>query len=259
MPSSAPFTSTFKSDFSHHWIPRSTRCDLEWWITYSSSWNGIHFVAPTRPVIHIYTDASGTKGAGGILNSSWFSIRIPQRYCKHDIKWKEFYAVIHAILCWGPEFCHKHIIFHTNNTNVYSAIKELSIQSSPMMELVHQFLGLASILDFTFTPNWIPTEHNTLADAASQFQFNLLFSLAPYLSCKPSPKVLSLKCLSKPIHSRPPITLSLWQCLFPLAASWFASPSPLAFQGCVFLACVCCHGCLDSKISAPMAVAGHPL
>ena len=166
-------------------------------------------MSPTRPIIHIYTDASGTKGAGGIFNSSWFSIRIPRRYAKHDIKWKEFYAVIHAILCWGPDFCHKHIIFHTDNTNIYSAIKELSIRSSPMMELVHQFLGLASILDFTFTPNWIPTEQNTLADAASRFQFNLLFSLAPYLSRKPSPKVLSLKCLSKPIHSCPPITLSL--------------------------------------------------
>ena len=52
------FTSTFKSDFSHCRIPRSTRRDLEWWIMYSSSWKGIHFVALTHPVIHIYTDAS---------------------------------------------------------------------------------------------------------------------------------------------------------------------------------------------------------
>jgi hypothetical protein len=42
-------------------------------------WNGIHFISPKRKTIHVYTDASGTKGIGGFLGNKWFSKCTPQR------------------------------------------------------------------------------------------------------------------------------------------------------------------------------------
>ena len=53
-----------------------------------------------------------------------------------DIKGKEFYAIIHTIRCWGESFRTKHIIFHTDRTNIFDAIRDLSIRSSPVMELL---------------------------------------------------------------------------------------------------------------------------
>jgi hypothetical protein len=92
------FSSSFKSSFARRRITRPARRDISWWLTYSSAWNDVHFIAPDRPVLHVYTDASGSKGAGGVLDSQWFSCRIPRRYSKRDIQVKEFYVIIHAIL-----------------------------------------------------------------------------------------------------------------------------------------------------------------
>jgi len=43
------FTSSFRSPFSHRTIPRAARRDLNWWCRFAVSWNGIHFISPSRP------------------------------------------------------------------------------------------------------------------------------------------------------------------------------------------------------------------
>jgi hypothetical protein len=171
---------------------------LRWWSTFSPSWNSVHLIAPHRETIHIYTDASGTKGAGGVYGSNWFSIRIPKCYAHRDIQFKEFFAVLHAILCWGPEFSGKHVIFHVDNQDVNAAVRNLSIRSAPTMELVRHFLGLACHLDFTFESHWIPTKENGVADAASRFEFSRMFNIAPHLSRTSSRKTITLVDPSPP-------------------------------------------------------------
>lgn len=81
-------------------------------------WNGVHLLTPSREKVHIYTDASGAKGIGGIFGLKWFSARLPRRLMKRDIQFKEMFAVVHAILCWGEEFRGKHIVFHIDNQAV---------------------------------------------------------------------------------------------------------------------------------------------
>ncbi|KAK7020836.1 hypothetical protein R3P38DRAFT_2418803, partial [Favolaschia claudopus] len=107
---------------------------------------------------HIFTDASGSKGAGGVFQTNWFSIRIPNRYRTRDIKFKELFAVVHALLCWGPQLSGSHVTFHIDNTNAFHALDNLSIRSAPTMQLLRQFLFLCARFDITFTPLWIPSE-----------------------------------------------------------------------------------------------------
>jgi hypothetical protein len=186
------FSASFRAPFARRRIPRAVRRDLQWWATFSPAWNGVLLISPQRDTFHIYTDASGSKGAGGHFDSCWFSTRIPARYKLRDIQFKEFYAIIQAILRWGTHFSGKHIVFHTDNQGADSAIRNLSIRSAPTMNLVRQFVGLACRLDFTFESSWISTHDNAIADAASRFQFSRMFELAPYLSRTPSPVLLSL-------------------------------------------------------------------
>jgi hypothetical protein len=202
------FATSFKSRFARRRISRPAQRDITWWRTYSSQWNGVHFISPTRPTLHLYTDASGNKGIGGVFGDQWFSSCIPHRYLKEDIQIKEFYAIIHALLCWGPQLRGKHVIFHTDNQDVFSTLKKLSIRSAPTMELLRQFLGLACQLDFTFSTEWLPSKENPIADAASRYQFKLLFAIAPYLQAKPSPKALSLKSMIELTSLRPSTTLT---------------------------------------------------
>lgn len=186
------FSASFRTPFARRRIPRSMHRDLQWWATFSSAWNGIRLLSPSRDTVHVYTDASGSKGAGGTFGSLWFSVRIPARYKTRDIQFKEFYAVIQAILCWGPQFSGKCVVFHIDNQAVDAAIRNLSMRSAPTMALIRQFLGFACQLDFEFTSAWISTHDNGVADAASRFQFSRMFELAPHLSRSSSPKLLSL-------------------------------------------------------------------
>ncbi|KAL1939199.1 hypothetical protein VTO73DRAFT_10240 [Trametes versicolor] len=200
------FSSSFTTPYARRRLPKSARNDIRWWLNLATAWNGISLIDSSRPQVSLHTDASGTKGAGGVLADMWFAVRIPRRYRQRDIKFKEFYAIIYAILCWGDRFRGRHILFHTDNTDVHAAISNLTIRSEPMMELLRQFLGLACRFDFTFESRWIPGITNSLADAASRFQYQRLFDLAPYLQRKPSPKLHRVDS-SLPSGTRPAISL----------------------------------------------------
>src|SRR5947199_2627270 len=42
-------------------------CDLSWWKILLKQWHGISVIrSPSRPILKVYTDASGKKGIGGI-------------------------------------------------------------------------------------------------------------------------------------------------------------------------------------------------
>jgi len=150
---------------------------------------------PPRPVVNIYTDAS-IKGAGGILGSKWFSIPIPECWSGNQshISFKEFFAVLYAAYCWGPELQGSHVWFNTDNLNVYSTIHNLTIHPAPTMQLYRQLLGLASQYNFTFDSQLIASGENKLADAASRLIHTELLSLGPHLDPVPShkPKIIDM-------------------------------------------------------------------
>ena len=97
------FSTTFPSDFAVCHIPHYARADIHWWCVFHSHWNGIHLIMPSCPTVHAFTDASGSecKGIGGIFSDMWFASCMPHRFHKCDIQFKELFAVIQAVLCWG--------------------------------------------------------------------------------------------------------------------------------------------------------------
>lgn len=186
------FASTFRSHNSRRRIISAVHRDLDWWSAVCNTWNGIRLLTPRRPVLHVFTDASGTKGIGGTFASSWFATRIPRRYRKHDIQFKELFAVLHAVLCWGDHFRAYHVIFHIDNQAVCAAVASLTNRSPPVMQILRSFLELACRLDFSFSSSWLSSADNAIADAASRFLYARLFEIAPHLDPKPSTKVLRL-------------------------------------------------------------------
>jgi len=49
---------------------------------------------PKKLTHHICTDASGSKGLGGIFGDEWFSTRCPRWFQLRDIQFKEIYVVL---------------------------------------------------------------------------------------------------------------------------------------------------------------------
>ena len=184
------FMTSFRTSRTRRRVPSALRRDLDWWQNVASSWNGICLLAPKRAEAHIFTDASGTKGIGGIFGSRWFSSRLPRRLRDRDIQYKELFAVLHALLCWGPDLSGKHVIFHVDNQAVVQALLNLSNRSTPVAELLRRFLNLTCHLDLSFSAIWLSSSQNALADSASRFQYAHLFDLAPYLNPQPSSRRL---------------------------------------------------------------------
>lgn len=192
------FSSTFPSSFTPRRIPRKARCDIQWWRRFSSAWNGVQIIKPSRPTLRIFTDASGKKGLSGVFETRWFSSRVGRRRRRDDpdIQYKEMAAVLEAVLRWGSCFRGHHVIFMVDNQPVVSCLEKSTIRHKPTMGLMRTLLMLAGCLDFTFSPHWISTDVNALADAASHFQYARLFSLKPDLDLKPSsrdPQIIGIK------------------------------------------------------------------
>ncbi len=192
------FAATFRSGYAVRHIPGYARADIVWWSVFHSRWNGVMFIQPSRPTVHVYTDASGSdkKGIGGIFGSSWFASRVPRRFRKRDIQFKELYAALQAVLRWGDLWSGQHVVFHIDNEVIVCAIETERNRSRTTMPTLRVLLMLAACLNFSFSSVWLPSKENALADAASRFQYSRLFQLAPSLlpkPCSPLPHLNGLK------------------------------------------------------------------
>lgn len=181
------FMSKFRTPFELKHIPSGVRADLNWWRTFSRAWNGVRLLQPSRHSVDVYTDASGTKGIGGIFGLQWYASRVPRRYRERDIHFKEAFAILQAILRWGDEWTDLHVKFFCDNQNVVSWLTSGTSRSPQSMAVVRLIFMMAACLNFSFSIIWIPSEENALADAASRFQYSRLFQLAPYLQQQSSP------------------------------------------------------------------------
>ncbi len=197
------FAATFSSDFVSRHIPRYACADIQWWSVFHSRWNGVHLIAPSQPTIHVYTDASGSerKGIGGSFGDFWYASRIPRRFRKRDIQFKELYAVVQATLRWGEQWSGCHVVFHIDNQAIVDAIETDRNRSRHTMSQLRILLMLAACLQFSFSAEWLPSKENTLADAASHFQYSLLFQLAPHLRPKPCSQTPQLNGMRRTLAS----------------------------------------------------------
>lgn len=176
------FSSKFRSQFVRLHLPASARRDLVWWKVFCEPWNGVRILSPAQPSVCLYTDASGRKGLGGIFGSEWYSSRVPRRFRDRDIQFKEAFAILRAILCWGDEWSGRHVLFYCDNQDVVIWLTSGTCRSRLAMPLVRLISMMAACLCFSYSCIWIPSAENSLADAASRFQYTRLFQLAPHLS-----------------------------------------------------------------------------
>ncbi|PPR04749.1 hypothetical protein CVT24_006895 [Panaeolus cyanescens] len=180
------FSMKFHSPFQRLHIPTGCRADLHWWKCFASAWNGVRLLAPSRQSFSVFTDASGSKGIGGYWLNQWFSSRMPRKHRTKDIQFKELFAILHAILCWGDAWSDSHVNFYCDNQAVVAWMSSGTARSSQSMPMLRVINMMAAYLRFTFSCIWIPTHENSIADAASRFQYSRMFELNanfPRTSC----------------------------------------------------------------------------
>jgi hypothetical protein len=139
--------------------------DLRWWITFLSNWSG--------HIIHVYTDASGSKGIGGWWQRHAFSSRMPRRHRAKHITWKEAYAILFALAKWGQAWEGCQITFMCDNSTVVGAINKKSVHGDTIDPLQLIFLA-AALHDIEISCWWLASKDNWIVDALSRFTLRKL-------------------------------------------------------------------------------------
>ena len=97
-------------------LRKQCRVDLEWWLRFLSSWNGVHMFYEidftSNFDTQLYTDASSTIGFGGFYNWKWFCSRwsedLPSLNDKTlPMTFLELYPIVVAAMLWGSEWKRK--------------------------------------------------------------------------------------------------------------------------------------------------------
>ena len=247
------FTSTFNgSHFIRRHIPSGVHSDIHWWLVFSQHWNGVRLLQPQRSTYHVYTDASGTKGMGGVFQNLWFGVRVARRHRTKDIQFKELQAILQAILRWGDSWRGSHILFFCDNQAVVEWMRSGTSRSRDAMPVLRILVMLAACLDFTFSITWIPSEENSLADAASRFQFQRLFELAPYLQrnpCQTKSQLTGMRRMLSTLHKSPS---SSGMASHPA----LARPTPLANDP-TLTSSACAHTCSKHQVTISLQRPEH--
>lgn len=167
------------------------RLDLKWWKDFLPKWNGIRLLTNNKPIIRLWTDASGRYGIGGyylkdkeqeqdLTGSMAFSRRFSTRLRHRHINVKETQAILHALRIWTPQLKGSHLIIHCDNEAVATGLRKLTLRGSAMKPL-RELLMLAALNDISIESVWIPTRSNILADLFSRGKFKLIADKFPFL------------------------------------------------------------------------------
>ena len=171
---------------AHVRISSAARRDLCWWKILLNQWHGISVIrSPSRPVLKVYTDASGKKGIGGIWNDQAFSVHINRRHRTKHINWKEMFAIYFAITLWAKDWIGCRVILMCDNSAVVDAINKRSIRGETIA-ILQLILLVAAIQDIELHAEWLPSEDNAIADALSRHQYERLTVLCKQLGICPT-------------------------------------------------------------------------
>jgi hypothetical protein len=157
-------------------ISSAARRDIRWWLYFLTAWSSVSMIRLSRVNYDAATDASGTKGIGGIFSGRVFSERMPSRHREKHINWKEMFAILHAFVLWHKEWAGGRLRLACDNSAVVDAVIKKSIKGETINPL-QMVLLIAAIFDIEILIFWIPSEENIVADAASRHDFKKLTNL----------------------------------------------------------------------------------
>ena len=172
-------------------INQACRADMEWWITYLPTWNGVGLIPDaiwtTNVDLELYTDASD-KAIGCYFGGEWCYLPFTGKYSylkQQHINFRELFAIAVALTTWAPRLKQKRVLFHCDNTAAVQVLQSGVSRDSQMMHLIRNILFICARYQFECSAVHISSVDNIIADSISRFQWGRFREAAP--SAMPSP------------------------------------------------------------------------
>ena len=169
-------------------LRKECRVDLQFWLKFLHSWNGINMFYDSSYTsnidMHLYTDASSTVGFGGYYQNKWFCSAWPKELPTLNNKslsmaFLELYPIVVAAILWGKEWKCKKILFYCDNESTVAIVKKGRSKCIEIMKLMRQLTWCACINNFQYTAAYVEGRKNNISDALSRLQMEKFHNLAP--------------------------------------------------------------------------------
>ena len=183
-----------RAKYLHYRISLSpaARKDIEWWLAYLPSWNGISVfcddVWSTNVDLHLWTDASDLA-IGAYFGQEWFCepfTGLTESYKCMSITWRELYAIVKAVATWCHHLKGKMILFHCDNEAVCHIIQSGTSKDPAIMSLIRALFFMSAGHDFVCSAVHVRGSINTAADALSRCMVHRFKELVPGANELPS-------------------------------------------------------------------------
>ena len=152
------------------------------------------------PSAHVYTDASGRFGCGGVgLPGRWFfKLQWDPSWDDVEISVKELVPIVLAAALWGGHWHSLHIHFHSDNMAVVSILQNNSASNLAAHHLLHCLCFYSVIYQFEYLIEHVARALNSAADAMSLGNLSVFRSLVSQATCTEVPVAVSRMFIQQP-------------------------------------------------------------
>ena len=176
-----------KQPYHHIKIKSEVKLDLTTWLEFlDNRW-------ASSDKLRLYTDASGSIGYGGFLNTSWFYGKWPVQCVSLNITILELYPIALSLYIFGQQLKNKCVLFLTDNEAVVHIINRQTSKEKQIMILVRLLVTTCLRYNINFRSKHVTGKLNNKADALSRLQIQKFRLLAP--EADPDPTVVPQELL----------------------------------------------------------------
>ena len=176
----------------HRYIIRinvDARSDIRWWHTFAASWNGVSIIKnppSSHPNHEMWSDASGSWGAGAFWESEWLQFPWPDALKHQQIAIKELIPIVLACALWGKRWKGATVRANCDNDAVVAVINSGYSKEPFLVHLLRTIFFLSAKFDFSLVAAHIPGHLNVLANAISRDNASLFLSSYTQVTLQPT-------------------------------------------------------------------------
>ena len=170
---------SFKADTSKISLSQSFKKDVQWWVLFMETYNGVSYIPPLvwdEPDVLFSTD-SCLRGCGGICGLEYFHQNYPKQIIDLGlpIHALEMLAVLIGVRFWGGKCCGGKVQIFCDNEPVVHVLNTGKTKDEFLGSCLREIWLVVSRCGFEMRAVHLPGEENRVADWLSRWEVHSVY------------------------------------------------------------------------------------